>query len=428
MARIPLGQNTPLTLIGAFTAESGTDQSRDGLTTTSGSATYITGGLQHLRDGNGGSYALRLTTNQGVIFPFGGLTPREVVVAFPLYGEAQTTVNLLRAGTHYQVGLEVLDGNAPRLVRGQSGVSVTALATGTTGYIPSGQYSWCVLHTYIDNSGFADLYVHSYANKPLSFTGDTQESAAFANLDALRFFVDGVSSDVRMDDVLVFARTIYFTTGVNTLPTAEQIITDATTGATARVTFVEGTNTLGVLVVHSVTGTFGLGNTINNVASGGTWTAVASNALANDKASLWVPEGFSAAGTLTSDVAAGWTGATGGGDHYSQLNDWVTTADYVFSATAGQVDQYGSTPPTIPGGSTVIGLIISLWAESNSNPNVSQVDLGYNDGTGNGVGPDQVLASNYGRVDTFWTNNSRTGAAFSTGQITALQPRLISVA
>lgn len=428
MARIPLGQNTPLTLIGVFTGESGTSQSRDGITTTAPSATYITGGLQHLRDGAGGSYALRLTTSNGVIFPFGTVIVREAILAFPLFGERNTSINFLRGGSEYQGGLELNEGNAIRFIRGESGASPTTLALGTTGYIPEDLYSWCCMRYFVDNStGLIQLRVHAYANLHLSFSGDTQASGTFANVDGVRFYMAGVANDGRLDDFYAFARTLYYSGGSGTIPAAGDLITDGTTGATCRVDFVEGTNVTGVLVVYSVTdgASFGSGNTISN---GGGWSATADNALGNDQAGLWVNEVFGMAGALSSDITADWTGATGGGAHYTQVNDWVDTATYVFSDTAGQVDEYGTTAPSIPAGTPIVGLIISAWAQNNGSPTVTHVSLGYDSGGTNEDGPEQVMPSNYARVDTYWSYNPITGSAFTLLEINNLAARMTSEA
>lgn len=426
MARIPLGQNTPLTLIGAFTGESGTNQNRDGITTTTPSATYITGGLQHLRDGSGGSYALRVTTSSGVIFPFGALIVREVIVAFPLFGERNTTINLLRGGTEYQGGLELNAGNAVRFVRGQSGLSTTTLALGTTGYLPEDIYSWCCMRYFVANSGgLIQLRVHAYANLHMSYSGDTQGSASFDNVDGLRFYMDGVANDGRLDDFYVFARTLYYSGGTGTIPAVGDTITDGSTGATCTVDFVEGTNAAGVLVVYGVSDGTGFvsGNTISN---GGGWSATADNSLGNNQAGLWVNEAFGQAGSLSSDILTGWTGATGGGAHYTQVNDWIDTATYVFSDTAAQTDEYGTTAPTIPAGTPIVGLIISAWAQNNGSPTVTHMSLGYDSGGTNEDGPEQVMPSNYARVDTLWSYNPITGAAFSLSEINALNLRMTS--
>lgn len=431
MARIDLGQNTPLTLIAAFTAESGSSQQRDGLTTVAAGGTYITGGLQHTRDGTGGSYALRITTNQEVILPWGGLIVREALIFFPLFGEPQTTLNVLRGGSEYQGGLEVLEGNAVRLVRGESGGTFTELARSATGVVPEGQYNWACMRYYVaDASGHIIFKLHSYQNTVLSYSGDTKNSVAYSNMDALRFLVDGVSGDVRIDDVLVFVRTLYYTGGVGTMPVAGQTITDADTGATLTVDYVEGTAAEGVIVAYGVStnASFEAGDDIGN---GGDWTAIASNHLGDDKASLWISEGLAKPSPLSSDVPdtgdQQWDATNVPPDaHYQQVDDWTDTADYVYTADDAQLDQYGTTAPAVPAGSTVIGLIMSTWG--NNSASVSQIRLGYNDGTGDVDGPDQVLPSTVGRSDVMWANNPRTGSSFTLVQISSLTARLTSVA
>lgn len=412
-------------MIGAFSAESGVNQIRDGITSVSIGASYITGGLQHLRDGVGGAYALRLGSNQNIVLPFGGLICREAIVAFPLFGQGRFVCNVLRGGVNFQGGFQVSANQAASLVRGESGFSTTTLATGTTGYIPENIYSWVNMRYFVDNSaGLIQLRVHSYANVHLSFTGDTQNSASFNTMDAVLLGSDGVAADVRVDDVFVFVRTLYFDTALGITPVAGATITDTISGATAVVDFTEVDGTDGVAVVYSVNGTFGAGNAILS----GAWTAVASNDLGNDRDGLWVPEAFSIPGIVSSDVSVGWTGATGGGTHYTEVDDWYDTATYVYTALPGQLDQYGVTPPSIPVNTPILGVIISTWAQSSGSLSVTQVDLGYNDGIGNIDGPDQVLPSSYGRVDTFWTNNARTGVPFTLSEIAAINTRQTSVA
>lgn len=424
MARIPLGQNTPLTLVGYFSAESGVSQGRDGNTTPAAGGSYITGGLQHVRSGVGGDYALRITTNQGFIFPLGGLIVRNVLVFLPIWGVATYTLNLLRGGTDYQGGFEVLAGNALRLVRGRSGVAVTELARTATGAIPAEQYNWACLDYYVSNTGYARFRLFSYNNLLLDFSGDTQQSATFNHVDAVRIYADGVSSDVRADDIFVFVRTIYFNTAAGTTPVEGDTITDVDTGATALVDAVQVDGTDGVAIVYSITGTFEPGDDL----SSGAWTAVCGNHLGNDQESLWIPEGFFAAQFLSSSVASGWSATNvPPQQNWQQVDDWFDLTDYIFTSTVSVVDNYGTTEPaTIPTGSQFLAFVVSTWG--NNSASITQVQFGYYDGTGTESGPDQVLPSTAGRSDMIWTNNTRTGSPFSLSEVQAMQVLVTSVA
>lgn len=418
---IPLGQNTPLTMIASFTAESGSDQTRDGLSPTAPAAVYLTGGSQHLRNGTtGGNYALQIPSTESAFLPIPGgtITIREFVLCVPIWADGASFFYWGARAGGTVCGLQINSGNAPLLYRG--GLSPVVLATGTTGLYPNNAYTWSTLHAYMDAAGFMRLRQFAYANVVLEYSGNTRSDLGENSVDAIEFEA-GINGDARIDDVYLYARSIYFTAASGSTPSAGATITDGTSGATARADFVQVSGATGVFLVSNVSGAFGRGHTIT---SGG-WSATASNDLGNDEASLWVPEIFGFPGTLDSDVQTQWSFPSSP-PHYSLVNDWADTTTYVSTNTSAQTDVYGTAFSTLPGSAVVYGLVVSTLGQQNGS-SITELVLGYNDGTSNEDASPVVLPASWGRNAVIWTNNQRTGSAFTIPQITALELRLGSL-
>lgn len=416
---VPLGQNTPLTLVARFTAESGGDQTRDGLSPTAPGALYLTGGLQHLRNGAGGEYALQPISTTDCVLPIpGGVALREFLVGAPVWANGgATNYWAMRAGETV-LGFQINSGNAAVLSTG--GVVVTQLAFGTTGQFANNEYNWVMFHGRIGASGFMKLRLYSYDNLIVEYSGDTQPLAK-STMDSLQMEA-GINGDCRFDDTYVYARSIYFTGALGTTPGIGDTITDSITGATAVVDYVQTSGATGVFFLSFLVGSFGSGNAITS----GLWSATASNALTDNKASLWVDELFGVPGTLTADVQTQWP-VPASPPHYSLVDDWFDTTDYVATSTSGQTDVYATDFPTLPVSAVIAALVISSLGELNGSTAVTKLVLGYNDGVGNQDGPSQFLPSSWGTDIVPWTNNTRTATAFTVSEILALNLRLGSL-
>jgi hypothetical protein len=419
--RVPLGQNTPLTCVWASGFEF-QDYLYDEIAATISSPTYNSGTV-HTRGGFGGSYSLFCNINdyaQGNGFP--ALTEFVSVAAvYKNTGNARL-IHTYSSGTNGLITSIQNDGSVSAIRFS------TTLATTAPGEVPTTEWSWIHTHGKIDNTtGFYNIRVGTYANSILSGSGvDTQQGGA-SNNNTDAFKVESTSGNNYFDDCAVYARSIYYTggSGGGGAPVVGNTLTDGTTGATCTIDYVkdDGAGNGVVFISSLAVASFGSGNTISD---GSGWTATASNSLADDEDSLWVKELFMIIARPDSDVTTNWTSSTGA-NHYTEVDDDATEADYISSDTAAQLDQFGTTVSKPSGTFDIQFVMGTVWAQQNGG-SVNQINIGYEDDTAVEDADDNIaLTGSFDVHSMIWTKNSRTGADWTEAQIDALELRVTTV-
>ena len=419
-----VGQNTPLTCVFMTGYEFG-DTARDKIQSVNGTVTYQTSTPSpHQNSGYGGAQYRRFATAGAYDLYLGVPTLREFVICKAEYlttNSVATTDMMDSSSASLQFRCQSTQSTGVlALIR-----NTTTLVSSSAGVIPGNQWNWLHCWVFVDNTtGFAHARIGSWGNLVATVTGaDTQQHATNNFADQARIGALTTSPLVTYsDDLMIFARSIYFSGGSGTLPSSGATLTGSTSGATCLIQqiYSDGSGK-GCYFIHTVTGTFQAGETIT---SGG-WSGTSGNALGNDQASLWVPEQYIFLGTLTSDIAAGFTSSTGA-SHYTEVDDAATITDYVSTNTNGQVDEY-DVNVVLPPGADISAVDISAYARLNGVSAVSAIRCGFNDGsTPVDNSANSPLSGAWESHECIASYNPNTGAKFTTTEIGNLTARITS--
>lgn len=415
-----VGQNTPLTCVYMNGFEFN-DQARDKLQSASGYANAAV--TPHQNGGSGGSrYG---TTSNSTGFVTLAIPPlREFVICSAVYFANSTGVGNMSAVDS--------GGGAAQLVlnfTASTGVIVakrntTTLATSAASSFATGSWNWVHWWGNIDDSvGFSHTRIGSWANEVLSITGVDTKNTANTTFDLFQGAAASASA-ANYDDLMIFARSMYYHGASGSVPAVGATITGGTSGATAVITnvFDNGAGS-GCYFVRTVTGAFQAAETI----SSGGWSGTTGNALANDQDSLWFKEQYIFTRAINGDIATGWTSSTGVA-HYTEVDDAATTTDFVSTNTANQVDEF-STTGSLPPGAEIGAVTVSVYARLNGVSTVNNIRPGMDDGAADiDADADSPLSGSWEVHDLIFTNNPNTGTKYTTTEIGNLHPRITSKA
>lgn len=210
---------------------------------------------------------------------------------------------------------------------------VAISAAGVFDCLTSGEFRYSFFHAYVANSaGFMHFHDGTFdlAHRVVTFSGDTTNYAT-TTVDRL-FIQSDVNLDWQIDDIVVYARTLFYTGFSGTAAAIGQTLTGGTSGATATVDAIETEGTTGIVYLYLQTGNFVSGETITFSAGG---TATTANALPSSLYGLAQPV-FIRHRAPTSDLTSPveWTRSAGATD-YAAIDDPAHTSDGVYlTATA----------------------------------------------------------------------------------------------
>lgn len=418
-----LSQNTPLTLIW-MTGFEFTDRDREALINSYGTST----GIPHERSGTGGARRTNLAQFATLQTP-SLVQVREIVIGTAMYLTSSVINGDRNSGPYMQLAT-VADGVQCSIMVTQNREFRFAGGSGYTVWSESGianpGWNWLSCRVFIDNSGSFDIRHQTYKNLVLTATGVDTQTAASNYVDRVQWRNPFSGFTGHHDDTAIFARSMYYTAGAggSGQPVSGNTLANGL-GATATIDFVtdDGAGN-GVVFVSQVSGSFSTSDSLND---GSGWTATASNDLANDEASLFIPELFMFNAYPDADVGLPqWS--TTGVNNFGEVDDEIDTATYVSTGTAAQLDEYSLTN-VIPAGSTIWGMKLTAYARQQGAGSVTAINLGYNDGTGTEVADNNfLLPTGFAETHWLWTNNTRTGAKFTESEINSMTYRLTSVA
>lgn len=428
--RFGLGQNTPLTCVWA----SGFEFSDPDLDGFAGSSINYDSTSPHQKDGSGGSTYVnlpQLNFSKSQWFP----SLREPVIAAAMRFYSHTgnnaegpyitgdspSTNLSEFTEHGgQFSLRATRNSTLRFIGG-SGTDIESAASTLT----PNKWHWIWWRTFIDTvNGELDVWIDDYSQNVISSTSiNTNRNTAenYINFISVRLFSDNLTGAV--DDIAVFARSMYYTSGAG--GGGEPIAGNTLAGpsGTAIIDFVtdDGSGN-GVVFVSQVSGSFAPADALND---GSGWTSTASNNLANDEASLTVPELYFIARWPTGDdVTTNWssTAAT----HYTEINNTNDT-QYIHTNTAGIVDEL-TTSGLLPAKAETEMLIFVSRGKHEGARNVSSYTLAYADGIGTISANTSFFTTDYISRHWIWTRNIRTADKFTASEINNLTVQITSIA
>jgi hypothetical protein len=417
------GQNTPLTCVFGTGGEDN-DTASDGIASSTGGSYASSSPAPHQNAGNGSQLYRNLTASNAADSFLGTTDLREFIIATAVYTTAiseQEWRARESAGPSTQVSLNIISGTG--VLSAKRGA--TTIGSSAGGSVPIDQWNWHHSWIYIDNSaGFVRHRIGAYSNLVLD-TGalDTQAHATINYANQMQMaHPAGAAGTCKYDEFLLFARSLYWSSGSGTLPVAGDTITGSSSGATAIVTHAFSDSTDGAFFVRTVAGAFIAGETITS--SG--WSGAAGNTLSNTEADLWVPEVYGFNRPLSSDLQKEWTNTTNAsGDHFPELAD-ASTATFVSTSTIDQTDIFG-TSGTLPPGAAIKVLIAKVYARASGISASDEILLGIDDGSGAvDLAENSPLSGSYEAHMAIATHNPNTGEEFSTTEIGNLQLRLTS--
>ena len=354
---------------------------------------------------------------------FTSFTPlTEYVACFAAYfTNSTTTFNFgMRSADGTIQNRVVMDANTANIAIHRN---TTALATSSSSVFTIGQWNWIHYWAFInDTTGFGHVRVGSYSNLVVSATGvDTKAHASDSTAAHIGITSVGTSGVSGADDIMVFARSMYFSSATGSTPVVGATITGGTSAATAIITHVYTSGADGVFFVRTVSGTFVAAETIT---SGG-WSATAGNGLGNNQDSLWVREQYILLRTVNSDSSVAWTSSTGA-SHYTEVDDSATTSDFVSTNTNAQLDEYGTTG-SLPPGAEIEAVNVTAYARLNGVSAVNNIVPGLKDGSGNtyDLPANSALSGAY-EVHDIIVGRKTGGSRFSDTDVTNSKARITS--
>lgn len=250
-------------------------------------------------------------------------------------------------------------------------------------------------HVFMDPTvGFFRGYLDDFrqASRVMTFSGNT--SGAADPYIAAVLFIGSVGRNMLIDDLVVYARTLFIENVAGPLIFRGQSITDTVSGATAVVDAVEFDRldpTKAVVYMSDVLGDFGAGNPLSFQAGG---TAQAVNAHPEDIHGL-VHRVYIRRQKMVTTIQSNWTRNGGASDHEA-ISD-LPIADnglYLEATSAGLVNEHGvdNAVAGLYGGADFA--YVQAFATQDGTGTVASLDLGVNSGSATATdGPLPVSAT-----------------------------------
>jgi hypothetical protein len=271
----------------------------------------------------------------------------------------------------------------------------TTVASGSAGSldaeIATPDMLYTFFHAYMHTStGFAHVFSGTLdlAHRVTTWTGDTVD---FATVTANQLFIQsGSSQNWAVDDVVVYARTLFYTSFSSTAVAIGQTVTGGTSGATATVDAVETEGTNGVVYLYLVSGDFVSGEALTFSGGG---TATSANALPASIYGLAAPV-FIRARAPTSDLTspAEWTRSSGA-DDYAAIDDPPHTSDglYLSASATGQKSKHAlaNAPASLYSGAAFVAVQVGAYQDSGG---IGSIRYNVTDGATTNTGADKAVS------------------------------------